>query len=291
MKSYLEGFRLYLSDKSDSTSRCYMRDAEQYIKFLGDYGITSLFDTTKSTVLTYLLSLKNSGKSEATVQRNLASLRAFYSYLTAGGESMPDPTTNLEAPRPIRKQPKVLTAREVERLLGAPDIKTVRGRRDRAMLEVLYATGIKVSELIALDLRDVNTAAGFLRCRGGLRERILPMGQLAAQAVTRYLSASRDALLGDKHSDALFLNYNGGRMSRQGFWKLMKEYKTKADITADITPQILRSSFAVHLLENGADLAAIQEMLGHSDISTTRVYSRLVKSNIKDIYFKTHPRA
>ncbi len=291
MKGYLEGFGIYLSDKSENTAKCYCRDALRYIEFLEENGIYSLFDTNKSTVLTYLLSLKNQGMSEATIQRRLASLRSFYSYLTAGGESMPDPTTNLEVPRAMRKQPKVLTAREVERLISAPDIKTVRGRRDRAMLEVLYATGIKVSELIALDVRDVNTAAGFLRCRSGVRERILPMGQLAVQAVVKYITSARDTLLGEGKSDALFLNYNGDRMSRQGFWKLMKEYKQKAKITADITPQILRSSFAVHLLENGADLAAIQEMLGHSDISTTRVYSRLVNSNIKDIYFKTHPRA
>ncbi|MBQ7794650.1 MAG: tyrosine recombinase [Clostridia bacterium] len=291
MKSYLEGFAMYLSDKSENTAVCYRRDAEKYIEFLEENGINSLFDTTKSTVLTYLLSLQKEGRSDATVNRTLASLRAFYSYLTAGGEAMPDPTTNLEAPKTVRKQPKVLTAREVERLLSAPDIKTVRGRRDRAMLEVLYATGIKVSELIALDIRDVNTAAGFLHCRGGARERILPMGQLAVQAVNRYLSSARENLLGDGTSEALFLNYNGERMSRQGFWKLMKEYRKKARITAEITPQILRSSFAVHLLENGADLAAIQEMLGHSDISTTRIYSRLVSSNIKDIYFKAHPRA
>ncbi len=291
MKRYLEGFGMFLSDKSKSTAACYLRDTEKYIGFLEENGITSLFDTTKSTVLTYLLSLQKLGRSDATVERTLSSLRAFYSYLTAGGESMADPTTNLDVPKSTRKQPKILTAREVERLLSAPDTKTVIGKRDRAMLEVLYATGIKVSELIALDVRDVNTEAGFLHCRSGVRERILPMGQLAGRAVSRYTQTARESLLKNDEEQALFLNYSGERMSRQGFWKLMKHYREKAGITAEITPQILRSSFAVHLLENGADLAAIQEMLGHSDISTTRIYSRLVKSNIKDIYYKAHPRA
>ncbi len=291
MRGYLEGFKMHLADKSKNTTDCYLRDAERYIDFLERNGIQSLFDTSKSTVLTYLLSLQKLGKSDATVKRNLASLRAFYGYATAGGESMSDPTVNLESPSLVRKEPKILTSREVERLISAPDLKTPKGRRDRAMLEVLYASGIKVSELIALDIRDVNTSAGFLHSRGGRHERILPMGQLASEAVTRYLQNGRDTLLGEKQCDALFLNYNGERMTRQGFWKIIRGYKEKAGIKSDLTPQILRNSFAVHLLENGADLAAIQEMLGHSDISTTRVYSRLVKSNIKDIYFKTHPRA
>ncbi len=290
MKSYLEGFNVYLAQKSKNTVEGYIRDVAKYIEFLEENGITSFIDTTKSTVLTYLLSLQKQGRSEATVKRVLASIKAFYGYQTAGGENMPDPTVNLEIPSTKKAKPKVLSAREVERLLSSPDTKTVLGRRDKAMLEVIYATGIKVSELIALDLRDVNSSVGFLRCKGGAKERILPMGQLAQEALAKYIQSSRDILI-KKDTEALFLNYNGERMSRQGFWKLMKEYKKKANISAQITPQILRNSFAVHLLENGADLAAIQEMLGHTDISATRVYTRLVNSNIKDIYFKTHPRA
>ena len=291
MHGHIEGFVKSMSAKAENTVMSYKHDVENYLGFLEDNGITSLFDTTKSTVLTYLLSLQKEGRAATTVNRTLASLRAFYAYLTAGGYLMTDPTINLDAPSVSRKSPQILTAREVDRLLSAPDTKTVKGRRDRAMLEVLYATGIKVSELIALDVRDVNTEAGFLRCMGGARERILPIGQLAAKALNRYIQSAREQIANDKITDALFLNYKGERMSRQGFWKLIKAYKDKAGIEADITPHILRNSFAAHLLENGADLAAIQEMLGHSDISTTRIYSGFVKSNIKDIYYKTHPRA
>ncbi len=291
MRAYIDGFVKSMSDKSENTVACYRRDVEKYFDFLEKNGITGLFDTTKSTVLTYLLSLQKEGRAATTVNRALASLRSFYAYLTAGGELMSDPTLNLDAPTVARNIPQILTAREVERLLSAPDTKTAKGRRDRAMLEVLYATGIKVSELIALDVRDVNTVAGFLRCRGGAKERILPIGQLASEAVNKYLAGGREQLKGDIKTDALFLNYTGTRMSRQGFWKLIRSYKERAGITSEITPHILRNSFAAHLLENGADLAAIQEMLGHSDISTTRIYSGFVKSNIKDIYYKTHPRA
>lgn len=291
MRRHIDGFVKSMADKSKNTVLSYKHDAEQYIDFLEKSGINSLFDTTKSTVLTYLLSLQKEGRAVTTVKRTLASLRAFYAYLTAGGNLMSDPTLNVDVPSESRKNPKILSSREVDRLLSAPDTKTFKGRRDRAMLEVLYATGIKVSELVALDVRDVNTDAGFLRCTGGTRERILPIGQLAANALNRYIQSAREQLRNEKETEALFLNYNGERMSRQGFWKLIKTYKDKAGIESEITPHILRNSFAAHLLENGADLAAIQEMLGHSDISTTRIYSGFVKSNIKDIYYKTHPRA
>lgn len=294
MKEYLDSFVVFMSDighKSDSTISCYRRDVEKYLDFLGRSGITNIADTTKSTVLTYLLSLQKEGRAASTVNRNLASLRSFYTFVTENGARMKDPTLNLEAPKADRKPPRILTMREVERLLDAPEKDGAKGIRDRAMLEVLYATGIKVSELVALDVRDVNTATGFLRCRGGLRERILPMGHLAVAALEEYLSGARNELCSATATNALFLNCAGGRMSRQGFWKLLKQYKNKAGITAAITPHILRHSFAAHMLENGADLAAIQEMLGHTDISTTRIYSKLVSSHIKDVYFKTHPRA
>ncbi len=291
MRGHIDGFVKSMSDKSYNTVLSYKSDVERYIAFLESNGISSIFDTTKSTVLTYLLSLQKEGRAASTVSRVLASLRAFYAYVTAGGQLMQDPTLNLDTPSVSRKAPTILSAREVDRLLSQPDTKTVKGRRDRAILEVLYATGIKVSELIALDMRDVNTDAGFLSCMGGSRERILPIGQLAATALNRYIQSGREQLLNGKETDALFLNYNGERMSRQGFWKLIKSYKEKAGIETEITSHILRNSFAAHLLENGADLAAIQEMLGHSDISTTRIYSGFVKSNIKEIYYKTHPRA
>lgn len=294
MRDYIENFVVYLSSgvhKSDSTVECYRRDVEKYLDFLGKNGITGIADTTKSTVLTYLLSLQKEGFAASTLNRNLASLRCFYTFVTKNGEKMKDPTLNLEVPHPDKKPPRILTAREVERLLNAPEADSPKGIRDRAMLELLYATGIRVSELVALDVRDINPEAGFVRCARGDKERILPVGQLAANAVRRYLDTARAGLCSPTPTPALFLNRSGGRMSRQGFWKLLKQYKEKAQITTEITPHTLRHSFAAHLLENGADLAAIQQMLGHTDISTTRVYSRLVSSNIKDIYFKTHPRA
>lgn len=291
MRKYMDGFLTYLSDKSANTVAAYRRDVEKYLDFLEENGIGSLFETTKSTVLTYLLSQQKSGRKASTVTRTLSSLKMFYGYLTANGEGMPDPTLNLDAPSVKRSMPKILTAREVDKFLSAPNIRTAQGKRDHAMLELLYATGIKVSELIMLDIKDVNTKAGFLHCRGGAKERILPIGQLATESVERYLLQARDEIRNGRETDALFLNYTGERMSRQGFWKRVRHYKEKAGIESEITPHILRNSFAAHLLENGADLAAIQEMLGHADISTTRIYSGFVKSNIKDVYYKTHPRA
>ncbi len=291
MRKYMDGFLAYLSDKSENTVSAYKRDVEKYLDFLEENGIESLFDTNKSTVLTYLLSQQKSGRAASSVSRSLSSLKMFYGYVTANGEGMPDPTLNLEAPQVKRNMPRILTAREVDRFLSAPNTKTAQGKRDHAMLELLYATGIKVSELVMLDIKDINTKAGFLHCRGGAKERILPIGQLATESLERYILQARDEIRNGRETDALFLNYTGERMSRQGFWKRVRHYKEKAGIEADITPHILRNSFAAHLLENGADLAAIQEMLGHADISTTRIYSGFVRSNIKDIYYKTHPRA
>lgn len=291
MRKYMDGFLAYLSDKSKNTQAAYRRDVEKYLDFLEENGIESLFDTNKSTVLTYLLSQQKGGSAASTVSRSLSSLKMFYGYVTANGEGMPDPTLNLDAPTVKRNMPRILTAREVDRFLSAPNTRTAQGKRDHAMLELLYATGIKASELVMLDIKDVNTKAGFLHCRGGAKERILPIGQLASESLRRYLLQARDEIRNGRETDALFLNYTGERMSRQGFWKRVRHYKEKAGIESEITPHILRNSFAAHLLENGADLAAIQEMLGHADISTTRIYSGFVKSNIKDVYYKTHPRA
>ena len=294
MKEYIDSFAVFMSkegQKSENTISCYCRDVGKYMDFLGKNGITDIADTTKSTVLTYLLFLQKEGRSASTVNRNLASLRSFYTYLTGNSIRTNDPTLNLEVPRNDRKLPRILSTREVERLLSSPDESGVKGIRDRAILEVMYATGIKVSELVGLDVRDVNTGAGFLRCRGGVHERILPMGQYAAAAIDEYLDKARPELQNNMYTSALFLNCSGGRISRQGLWKMLKHYKEKAGIATDITPYTLRHSFAAHILENGADLAAIQEMLGHADISTTKVYSKLVNSHIKEVYLKAHPRA
>ncbi|MDO4618583.1 MAG: tyrosine recombinase [Clostridia bacterium] len=291
MREHLTGFIGYVSNKSNNTISSYRRDLEKYISFLEKNGIKTFKDTTKTTVLTYLLKARSEGFSDATIRRTLSALKTFYAYLTVESPDIKNPVFDIAAPAKIKTSPKILTATEVDRFLSAPDIKTAKGRRDRAMLEVLYATGIKVTELLELDVGDVNTVAGYLRCTGGMRERILPIGAMAQTAVVRYISNSRDSFLADENEMALFLNYKGERMSRQGFWKIIHFYREKAGIKEEITPQILRNSFAAHMLENGADLGTISELLGHSDISTTRVYSGFLKPNIRDIYQKTHPRA
>jgi integrase/recombinase XerD len=202
-----------------------------------------------------------------------------------------DPTTDLESPKVEKKLPQILSTQEVELLLEQPKCVDLKGFRDKAMLELLYATGIRVSELICLDVADINLEMGFLRCNKGTRERVIPVGSIAVSAVHEYLNKARELLVQNADEKALFVNINGGRLTRQGFWKIIKQYKNQAKINKDITPHTLRHSFAAHLLENGADLRSIQEMLGHSDISSTQIYAQIAKNKIKEIYKKTHPRA
>ena len=223
--------------------------------------------------------------------RFLASSKSFYNYLLSQGDVKSNPTRGVTAAKAERKYPEILTNQEVELFLEQPQCVDAKGFRDHAMLEVLYATGIRVSELTALDLADVNLAAGFLRCENRGRERIIPMYHTAVKALQEYIRDVRPQIVMDPEEQALFVNMNGERMSRQGFWKIIKHYQETAGIEKDITPHTLRHSFAVHLLENGADLRSIQEMLGHADISSTQVYTHVVKNNLKDIYRKAHPRA
>lgn len=294
MTDYVEGFVCFMSGekhKSQNTIQSYRRDVSQYIKYLNLNGITDIKNTTKTTVLTYLLKLQKDGKATSTVSRTLASLRSFYTYVNETGEKMADPTSNLETPKVEKKLPRILTPREVELLLEQPDLNDIKGRRDKAMLELLYATGIRVSELINLEINDVNTVLGFIKCSGGKRERVVPMGNIARNALSDYILHSRQEMVKDLKEHALFVNCNGSKLSRQGFWKIIKQYQKQAGISTDITPHTLRHSFAAHLLENGADLKSIQEMLGHADISSTQIYSQLMNSKIKDVYEKAHPRA
>jgi integrase/recombinase XerD len=207
------------------------------------------------------------------------------------GKAVTNPTSNLEAPHVEKKAPQILEGYEVERLLEQPDTADNKGIRDKAMLELLYATGIRVSELINLDVSDINLPMSFIRCRGGKKERIIPMGKKANEALTLYIRTAREYMLKDAKEEALFVNCNGVRLSRQGFWKLIKHYRSEAGIRSEITPHTLRHSFAAHLLENGADLHSIHEMMGHADISSTQVYSKMMNSKIKDVYAKAHPRA
>lgn len=294
MNTYVKEYTSFMTDirhKSLNTVESYKRDVTQYISYLDGTGVTDISSTTKTTVLSYLLYLQKEGRASSTVSRTLASLRSYYLFMMQNGVVKLNPTSNLEAPHVEKKIPKILSGEEVELLLEQPKNCDNKGIRDKAMLELLYATGIRVSELINLDVSDVNVPMSFVRCKGGKKERIIPMGHQAKDALENYINNVRKYMVKDENETALFVNCSGARLSRQGFWKLIKYYQHIAGIETDITPHTLRHSFAAHLLENGADLHSIQEMMGHADISSTQVYSRMINSKIKDVYAKAHPRA
>ena len=294
MNTYVKEYTSFMTDirhKSLNTVESYKRDVTQYISYLDGTGVTDISSTTKTTVLSYLLYLQKEGRASSTVSRTLASLRSYYLFMMQNGVVKSNPTSNLEAPHVEKKIPKILSGEEVELLLEQPKNCDNKGIRDKAMLELLYATGIRVSELITLDVSDVNVPMSFVRCKGGKKERIIPMGHQAKDALENYINNVRKYMVRDENETALFVNCSGARLSRQGFWKLIKYYQHIAGIETDITPHTLRHSFAAHLLENGADLHSIQEMMGHADISSTQVYSRMINSKIKDVYAKAHPRA
>ncbi len=292
-KKYVENFLNFLqNDKklSDNTLQSYNRDIKLYCNYLERNNLDAI-ETGEADIKTYLDSLKDNGKAVSTISRNLASLRSFYQYLHRTRVMTTDPTTNLESPKIERKLPKILSSEQVELLLEQPKCTDLKGYRDKAMLELVYATGIRVTELISLNVDDIDLENKTIRCVGKNKERVIPIGSLAINALKDYLEKSRNVLIKTEEDPALFINVNGQRLTRQGFWKIIKQYKTQANIDVDITPHTLRHSFAVHLLENGAELSAIQEMLGHSDISSTQVYAQMGQSRIKDVYSKTHPRA
>ena len=294
MNTYVKEYTSFMTDirhKSLNTVESYKRDVTQYISYLDGTGVTDISSTTKTTVLSYLLYLQKEGRASSTVSRTLASLRSYYLFMMQNGVVKSNPTSNLEAPHVEKKIPKILSGEEVELLLEQPKNCDNKGIRDKAMLELLYATGIRVSELINLDVSDVNVPMSFVRCKGGKKERIIPMGHQAKDALENYINNVRKYMVKDENETALVVNCSGARLSRQGFWKLIKYYQHIAGIETDITPHTLRHSFAAHLLENGADLHSIQEMMGHADISSTQVYSRMMNSKIKDVYAKAHPRA
>ncbi len=294
MQELLEGFVFSLigeQAKSKNTILSYKRDVSHYLDFLKERNIKNIAKTDRTTVLTYLLLLKKQGKAASTISRRLASLRSFYMYVIDSGVKMKDPTMNLETPQVSRKKPSVLTTAEIELLLSQPECVDAKGYRDKAMLELLYATGIKVSELINLTIDDINLKQGYLNCRTATHERDVPIGNLAVAAVSNYMDFARPNMVPDDNVRFLFLNCNGTKLSRQGFWKILKQYRKSAGIEKDITPYTLRHSFAIHLLENGADLKAISQMLGHTDISVTQVYTQIVDGGIRSIYEKAHPRA
>lgn len=296
MLKELQSFIHYLSVErglAPNTLESYERDLTRYIAYLKENGTASLQDTAKSHIVGYIAQLRKAGKAPATLSRTVVSIRAFYQFLVRERIIEKDPSLHMETPKLQKRLPKVMSMHEVELLLNAPSTSTPGGMRDKAMLEVLYATGIRVSELIALRLEDVHLGLGYVRCLGkGSRERIIPLGRIAAQALDQYLQTSRPKLLKPGRSeDALFVNHLGSRMTRQGFWKIIKKYAAQSGIQKEITPHTLRHSFATHLLENGADLRAVQEMLGHADISTTQIYTHVTNKRMKDVYNRTHPRA
>lgn len=275
-----------------NTLESYQRDMVAFTDHLRKQGVSQIEESTRNHIVGYLCMLQEKGRATATLSRNLASIRAFYQFLVRDKYIEKDPSIHLETPKIEKRLPKVLSVEEVERLLESPPMDHPAGLRDKAMLELLYATGIRVSELVQLAVGDVNLEMGFLKCMGkGSKERIIPLGSLAIQMVGRYMRDGRPRLIKDPNEKALFLNHLGKQITRQGFWKIIKRYARESNIRAQITPHTLRHSFATHLLENGADLRSVQEMLGHADISTTQIYTHVTRTRIKDVYAKTHPRA
>lgn len=296
MNDCLKDFLHYLiveKGLANNTIQSYRRDLTAYLDYLQKLKIQNLNDISRGHIMQFLSSLKADGKSSRTIARHIASIRSFHHFLILDKITDQDPTVHIETPQTELKLPKVLNTEEVEALLNTPDLTTALGIRDKAMLELMYATGMRVSELINLNINDVHLSLGFVRCIGkGSKERIIPIGKMATDALTLYFENSRAKIVNNKKkSDALFLNHHGQRLSRQGFWKILKQLAIKADIQKELTPHTLRHSFATHLLENGADLRSVQEMLGHADISTTQIYTHVTKTRLKDVYNKFHPRA
>ena len=292
---HIEGFIKYLTKEkkmSKNSLEAYERDVMDFFAFEEEKGIKDPAETTNTEIVGYLLKLKNEGKSAATINRKLASTRSFFNYMQNAGIISGNPTSGIKTPKVERKELEYLTIDEVDRLLDSPS-EDPRGLRDRAILELLYATGIRVNEVIAANVEDVNLRIGFFTCPGEHgKARIIPIGRPARQALERYIYDARDMIIKDNRSEkSLFVNYYGQRMTRQGLWKVLKEYADKEKIENKLTPHILRNSFAVHMIQNGADLKSLQELLGHEDIAATQIYLSVTKNRIKDVYDKTHPRA
>lgn len=270
----------------------YSGDYKEFAAYLADHKGKGIPDATNADVVSYLLNLKAAGRSGATINRKLASIRAFYHFLMQRGEIGEDPTQNIKSPRLPRKKIEFLSIEEVEKLLAQPD-QSPKGIRDRALLELMYASGMRVSEIAMANLADLNLRIGFITCTGEHgKARVIPVGRPARAALESYVYEGRKALLRQKEEvGALFLNYLGDRISRQGVWKIIKEYADQADLGSKLSPQILRNSFAAHMIQNGADIKSLQELLGHEDITATQIFMSVSKNRIMDVYDKTHPRA
>lgn len=287
-------YEKYLSkvkQASSNTVASYLRDIRQFSDWLRDSEDTAIVDATQLNISAFLSHLEQDGRSGATVSRCLASLKNFYAYLVSNGFVERTPVTDIHVDRGEKKLPQILTGREIELLLAQPACVDAKGYRDKAMLEVMYATGIRVSELIELDVDDVNLDLGIIKCSSAKKSRAIPLYPGALRALTVYLRDIRGGLIASNEEQALFVNISGARMSRQGFWKILKHYQATAHIEKEITPHTLRHSFAVHLLENGADLGSVQELMGHSDISSTQMYTHMINQKLKSVYEKCHPKA
>ena len=293
MLDFVQAYENYLSKvkkASSNTISSYMRDIRQFSDWLRGEGI-EVIDATQLNINDYLHYLEASGKSGATISRSLASLKNFFAHLVSSGFLEITPVMDIRVNRGEKKLPQILSGREIELLLSQPACVDAKGYRDKAMLEVMYATGVRVSELIALDLDDVNLDQGVIKCNSAKKSRIVPLYPAALRSLTVYVQQIRDSLVVDSNERALFVNVSGVRMSRQGFWKILKHYQQTAHIEKEITPHTLRHSFAVHLLENGADLGSVQELMGHCDISSTQLYTQMVNQKLKSVYDKCHPKA
>ena len=293
MKCEIQEFIDYLHNTrgtSKNTEVSYERDLKKLEQYLTEEGIETGEQVTSTVLNSYVLYMERRNFAASSISRSIASIRAFFQFLCQKDGWKENPAEKLKAPKIEKKLPDILTVEEVDLLLRQPKGNTAKGIRDKAMLELLYATGIRVSELIGLKVNDINLKLGYLNCSSGGRESVVPFGTTAEQAVENYMAKSRAQLLGEGKSDFLFLNCSGKSMSRQGFWKVLKGYAASAGIHQDITPHTLRHSFAAHLVQNGADLKSVQEMMGHSDISTTQIYMNMNIHKIRDVYMKAHPR-
>ena len=291
MGENIENFIQYLTNvkrSSNNTIASYRRDLNKLTEYMSLNKISSFCDVNNTMLNSYILKLEKDGMSSATVSRNVASIRSFFSFLLNQGIISKNPTENIKPPKVEKKTPETLSIEEVSLLLEQPSGKSSKEIRDKAMLELLYATGMRVTELISLKVSDVNISLNFLQCIDNGRERIIPFENAAKNALTKYLYQVRPSMCGD--SEFLFTNCKGEQMTRQGFWKIIKLYATRANIDKDITPHMIRHSFAMHMVNNGADLRSLQEMLGHSDISTTQIYLKSKRSKLKEVYDKAHPR-
>ncbi len=295
MDDLIKNFEEYLKKNkkaSENTVISYVRDVSGFNRYMcSNYENKNLTKCTDENLSSYISHLTSNGKSTSTITRTLASLRAFFAFLMSERIILKNPANVIKCEKKKKALPRILTSKEVDLFLNQPKCDSLKGYRDKAMLELLYATGIRVSELISLNVKDVNLELGLVKCGKDNTERLIPLYTAAISAISNYLEMSRPFLLTNTVESALFVNLNGERMTRQGFWKIIKHYGEAAGISTEITPHVLRHSFATHLLENGADIMSIKEMMGHSDISSTLIYTKLIKSDLKSTYVKYHPRA